>query len=188
MTDSYRKNHVKRYGSRGSETREARYEDQDLDSLEERVVEVDDGFCVCGAPLTGSKEEVYRCSSCDILCCHRCEVEISYSHLCPECAARDYRVDKGVFQLLLLVDHDLITLEDLVTVEELPGDLTEIRVDEAATILVEHGFISDDDSSLTPTGRESLHVGAQIWGDDPDIRELKQNIRVKQVASREGGK
>lgn len=184
MSDAYRKQRVRRYGARGSEMRASEYEEQDLDSLEKRVVEVDDGFCVCGSPLTGDKEEVYRCSSCDTLCCHRCQVEISLMHLCPECAARDFRVDKTVFQLLLLADHGIIPVEGMVEVEVLAGGITEVRVDEATTLLSDRGFVSVEEGVLTPTGREAFHVADQIWGEDSDVQELKQRIRVAEVVHR----
>jgi hypothetical protein len=180
MTDEFTKDTIKKFGPRGSPIFEREQKTTDLEDLAERVEATAVPFCTCGAPITGTAE-VYRCCTCDLICCQRCHIELSRWHYCPTCARHRFDLDKRTFLSLVLLDHDRLAPDDLVTVTADPmGEIFEVDVDATATALVANDYLTDD-GELAPEGKEALHVGQQLYGDDADIQAVMDQLRLQAV-------
>lgn len=179
----FTKKTVKKFGARGSPVFEQEQKTTDLDDLEERIEQTTVPFCTCGAPISGTPE-VYRCCDCELICCQRCVILQSRRHYCPMCAQRRFALDKRTFLSLVFLDHDRLTPADLVDLTTDPaGQVTAIEIDTAATALVEQDYLTDD-GALSPMGKEALHVGQQLYGDDGDIQAVMDRLRLQEVVNR----
>lgn len=175
----FTKKTVKKFGPRGSPVFEQEERTIDLEDLGERIEQTAVPFCTCGAPIT-TTAEVYRCCDCELLACQRCRIALSRRHYCPMCARRRYALDKRTYLTLVCLQHATLTPDDLVTVTTQAGEIIEIDVDPAVTPVVEHGYL-EDDGSLSAQGREALHVGRQLYGEDADIQSVLDQLRVADV-------
>lgn len=146
--------------------------------------------CKCG----NTEQELSafsQCSRCREKCCPACRITISRRIRCPECAERDYHLDKAVFIALYLLDNGEIAA----------GDLFQQQIGMAAASLPEHNYLQLDaavhdapfpedgamrinmDNPLTAAGKEALHVGEQLYSEDDDVAELIEEITIQQVAN-----
>lgn len=182
MTDEFTKDTIKKFGPRGSPIFEREQKTTDLDDLKERVEETAVPFCTCGAPITGTPE-VYRCCDCELICCHRCQIALSKRHYCPMCARNRFALDKRTFLVLVFLQHDVMAADDLVAVTTHEGEVFEVEIDAAADALVEYDYLTED-GTLSPQGKEALHVGHAVYGDDPDIEAVVEQLRVREVVDR----
>lgn len=179
-TDSdFTKKTVKKFGPRGSPVFEQEEKTTDLDDLAERVEQTAVPFCTCGAPITGTPE-VYRCCDCELICCQRCQIALRRRHYCPTCARRQFDLDKRTFLTLVGLQHETLTPDDLLSVTTQAGDVVEVTIDPAADVVVEHDYLADD-GTLSARGREALHVGQQLYGDDDDIQSVLDQLRLSAV-------
>jgi hypothetical protein len=184
MSDEFVKEYVKRFGERGALDVEQTLKQVDLDTLTEHTEEVCQVFCNCGAPLKAVDDTypVYRCASCDNLSCQLCVIRHSRYHYCPTCLKFGF-LDKHAYLALLLIDHDLMAPDELVTIETFGEEPVEVTVDPAANTLLEADYIAEDEN-LTPQGKEALAIGHQLFGEDADIQSVRHRIRIQEVADR----
>lgn len=184
MPDEFVKEYIKRFGERGALDVERTLKRVDLDTLTEEIEEVCQIFCNCGAPIKEQDDyyQVYRCASCNNLSCQLCVIRHSRNHYCPTCLKVGF-LDKHSYLALLLIDHRLLTPDDLVTVETFADEPIEVTVDPAAETLFEADYLTDD-GGLTPQGKEALAIGHQLFGEDDDIQSVRQRIRIQEVADR----
>lgn len=181
MPDEFSKKTVKKFGARGSPVFEQEEKTTDLADLDERVEQTAVPFCECGARLAG---EVYRCCQCEIISCGRCHVERSRYNYCPTCARRQFGLDKRTFLSLVFLDHGVMAPDDLLTITTHDGEVLDLVIDPAADTLVEHDYLTDE-GTLSAAGKEALAVGHQLYGDDRDIRAVRDQLRLQEVATRD---
>jgi hypothetical protein len=185
MTNDHEHDHdftkktVRKFGPRGSPVFEQEEKTTDLENLAERVEQTAVPFCNCGAPISGTAD-VYRCCECEMICCTRCEVRLSRRHFCPLCAQRQFALDKRTFLALVFLQQDTLAFEDLFEVTTQAGDVIEIGIDGAADAIVAQGYLADD-GTLSDQGREALHVGHQLYGEDEDVQAVLDQLRVASV-------
>lgn len=148
-------------------------------------------YCSCGVPIKETPDS-YRCSRCTDLCCTVCHVEIGRRKHCQDCAEHEYDLSKPVYLTLLRLDEAVLAPSALVTTATVNGDPVLVPVnDTAATVLDRHYVTVDTDQSaaidgdtpLSVQGREALHVGDQLYGDDPDVQELKDDLTLHNAAN-----
>lgn len=172
----------KRFGERGNPIFEREQQTTDVEEMKERTVETF-GFCYCGDPIT-DRSDVYRCVACDLICCQSCRVQITNQTFCSTCVQQGYDLNKQTFLQLYLVSKDLVSVEDLIEIRTGPdGDVLDLEIDEAVTPLLVNGYLAEDES-LTPFGQEALEAGRQLYGDDNDIAQIMQEVRIEEVADR----
>lgn len=184
MPDQFDKTTTRSFGARGSPVFNQEQTTTDLEEMVVDVTETDHPFCTCGAPITAAPDvapAVYRCCSCELISCQRCIIRLRKRHFCPTCMQREF-VDKHTFLTLLFIDRDRLEPDDLVDITTVGGEPVEVTIDPAATHLTEHGYL-EEDGTLAPTGREALHVGHQLFDEDPDIQQVKHQLRVQEVAN-----
>jgi hypothetical protein len=58
----------------------------------------------------------------------------------------------------------------------------EIEIDPVTTALLEHDYLSED-GTLSPKGKEALHVGKQLYGEDQDVQSVLNQIRIQEVVN-----
>lgn len=179
MPDTFEKDIVKKFGPRGSSVFEREQKTTDLDGMSERVEQTAQPFCTCGAPIT-TTPEVYRCCRCELICCQRCHVELSRRNFCPDCAQWQFDLDKRTFLSLVFIHHDLMAPDALIDITTQGGEVIEIQIDETADALFLNDYLTED-GALSPQGREALHVGNQIFGDDGDVQSVMEQIQIKKV-------
>lgn len=179
MPDTFDKEIIKTFGLRGSPVYEREQKTTDLEALRERIEQTAQPFCTCGAPIT-TTPDVYRCCSCEAICCQRCHIELSRRNFCPTCAQHRFDLDKPTFLSLLFIHHDLMPPDVLVDITTQAGEVIEIEIDETADALFLNEYLTDD-GSLSPPGREALHVGNRLYGDDGDVRSVIEQIQLKKV-------
>lgn len=184
----------KTFGGLGQDNIEEIREVTDIESGTS-VKEIDvSAYCYCGRPNT--VDDTRRCSQCTRICCVHCgAIHNRYVH-CRDCAEELYALDRQVFFALYLLDQDTLALEDLVDVELIDGQPVNVILTDAATTLIEHGYIQttddetpntitvDADNPLTPEGREALAVGSQLYGEDDDVEDLEDQLTRQKIAQR----
>lgn len=183
MTDEFQKTTIKKLGSRGNIDYEQTARTADLDTLEERIEEVDVAFCECGARLAADMSEVYRCCLCDVICCPACRIRHTKYHYCTTCAMRQFELDKHTFLTLLFIQHDLLTSDDLIQVTAHDDEVFDLQIDTAADVLVDHDYLTEA-GTLSAAGTEALAVGRQVFEEDSDVRAVIDHIRLTEVAER----
>lgn len=179
MADEFSKKTIKKFGPRGSPVFEQEEKTTDLGDLGERIEQTAVPFCNCGASIT-AMEEVYRCCDCELICCQRCHIRLSKRHYCPTCARNRFALDKRTFLSLVFLQHGRLEPDDLVEVDTLDDDVIEVAIDPAADALVEHDYLADT-GGLSPEGKEALHVGRQLYGDDGDVQAVMDRLTLQEV-------
>ena len=182
MADDFDKKTVKKFGARGSPVFEQEQKTTDLEELQEEVEETALPFCNCGAPIT-AKPDVYRCCDCELICCQRCQITHSRKHYCPMCAKNKFDLDKRTFLSLVFIQHDLMPPDALVDITTQAGEVVEIAIDATADAVLLNDYLTDD-GTLSPQGSEALHVGHQLYGEDPDVESLMNQLQVQEVVER----
>jgi hypothetical protein len=182
--DTYEKDVTEKIGPRGSSVYERERRETTLgDDPATQVTRTTGMICTCGAPRDPG--QIFRCCSCELTACPLCLIRVRRHHYCPTCARREYVLDKHVFVSLLSLQHDLLNPEDLIQIETVAGAPTDVTIDRAATVLVEHDYL-DDSGDLTPAGQEAYFVGKKLYGEDDDIRSMLQQLRIKEVVDHGG--
>jgi hypothetical protein len=70
--------------------------------------------------------------------------------------------------------------DDLVKVTTHDGEVIEVDVDAAATVLLEGDYLTEA-GDLSSKGTEALHIGHQLYGEDADVQAVRTQIRVQEV-------
>ena len=196
---AFEKETIKRLGQRGSSVLEREQKTTDLEEMDEQVDATVVPFCTCGTPVT-EITDVYRCHSCDRICCSACRIQLSRRTSCPACAEHEYNMTKQVFLTLYLLDESTIDVTDLFTTETADTGQVTVTIDTAVTTLLTHNYLRTvnpdtpaqdtanavaiaDDDPLSVAGKEALHVGEQLYSDDPDVETLKEQLEIQQVAN-----
>lgn len=196
---AFEKETIKRLGQRGSSVLEREQKTTDLEGMDEQVDATVVPFCTCGTPVT-EITDVYRCHSCDRICCSACRIQLSRRTSCPACAEHEYNMTKQVFLTLYLLDESTIDVTDLFTTETADTGQVTVTIDTAVTTLLTHNYLRTvnpdtpaqdtanavtiaDDDPLSVAGKEALHVGEQLYSDDPDVETLKEQLEIQQVAN-----
>lgn len=184
MTDEFTKDTIKKFGPRGSPVFEREQKKTDLDELSSRTETTAIPFCTCGAQITAAPT-VYRCCSCELICCERCQIRHSKHSYCPTCARRQYDLDKRTFLALVFLQHGHLVPDDLVAVTTVADEPVEITIDTAVDALLRNNYLADDEArTLSSAGQEALHVGHQLYGDDEDVQAIMNQIKINEVSSR----
>lgn len=196
-TDTYEKTVRRRLGQRGDPIFDEADEKTDLDDMTTTKDITMLSFCTCGESRTDA-ENVSVCCSCEDYTCDNCRVKISRYTYCPKCAVQEYGATKDVYLTLYRLDQDHLSIRDVIDTEITDGDVVGITIDDTITTLLEHGFLRTDDTTdsihpstgsedpLTVRGKEALHVGEQLYSDDPDVQATIENFTIQQVADRDG--
>lgn len=196
---AFEKETIKRLGQRGSSVLEREQKTTDLEGMDEQVDATVVPFCTCGTPVT-EITDVYRCHSCDRICCSACRIQLSRRTSCPACAEHEYNMTKQVFLTLYLLNESTIDITDLFTTETADTGQVTVTIDTAVTTLLTHNYLRTvnpdtpaqdtanavtiaDDDPLSVAGKEALHVGEQLYSDDPDVETLKEQLEIQQVAN-----
>lgn len=196
---AFEKETIKRLGQRGSSVLEHEQKSTDLEELDEQVDTTIVSFCTCGTPIT-ELTDVYRCHSCDRICCTVCRIQLTRRTSCPDCAEHEYGLTKQVFLTLYLLNESTIAVTDLFTTEPTDVGQVTVTIDTAVTTLLTHNYLRTvnpdtpaqdtahavaiaDDDPLSVAGKEALHVGEQLYSDDPDVETLKEQLEIQQVAN-----
>lgn len=194
---SFDKEILKKLGERGSGVLEHVQKSTDLDTLDEQVDVTTLSFCTCGHPIV-EYDPVRRCVSCDAICCTQCRIRHNRYNYCPQCIRRAFSLTRQVFIALYLLDQNTLDLTDLWDAELIDREPVRIVISDAATTLVEHDYIQTDgtptptattrlpldtDNPLTAQGKEALHIGEQLYGDDTDIADLQEQLEVQNIAN-----
>lgn len=183
MTDEFTKKTRKKFGERGNLFFDEAVKTTNLDDLSELEQETKIAFCTCGTPLLVETVDVYRCVECPELCCRHCRVSLSRYNYCPVCARQRFGVDKRTFLSLVFIDHHLMDPEELIRVAADPaGEVIDIEIDPGAGTLLEHDYLTND-GRLTPTGKEALYVGHQLYDDDADVQGVLERIHLAEVVN-----
>lgn len=196
---AFDKETIKRLGQRGSSVLEHERKTTDLEDMNEHVDATIVPFCTCGTPVT-ELTDIYRCHRCDQICCTDCSVQLTHRTSCPTCAEHEYNLTKQVFITLYMLDESIISVSDLFTTVTTDTGQVTITVDTTVTTLLDHNYlrvvdtatqapdttdvaaISTDDP-LSVAGKEALHLGEQLYSDDPDVETLKEQLEIQQVAN-----
>lgn len=192
VTDStFDKETIKRLGQRGTDVIEHEHKRVDPDTMEQGKDVTLLPFCNCGDPIN-DLGNVYRCCRCDDIACSNCRIRLTRRTYCPNCATHEYNVSKSVFISLYLLDNNELTAADL---------FQHHLADTAAAALLEHNYLQldaavhdpefaedgaiaiDNDDPLSVTGKEALHVGEQLYGEDEDVNRLMEDLTIQQVAN-----
>lgn len=198
--ETFDKEERHRLGQRGEEHIGHTRKQTDLDGMTEVEDVTVTSYCNCGEPVL-TVENTYRCCRCDDLCCSNCRLKLTRYNYCPQCAQQEYSVDKQIYLTLYLLDKEELAPADLVTTETVDTELETVTIDPAVTPLIEHSYIQTDDTTvdgeraaiatavsddepLTTAGKEALHIGEMLYGDDPDIKALEEELTLKQVTTR----
>jgi len=94
-----------------------------------------------------------------------------------------FDLDKRTFLSLVFIQHDLMPSDALVDITTQAGEVVEIAIDETADAVLLNDYLADD-GTLSPQGSEALHVGHQLYGEDPDVESLMSQLQVKEVVER----
>jgi hypothetical protein len=200
QAETFDKEERHRLGQRGDEHIGHTREQTDLDGMTKVEDVTVTSYCKCGEPVL-TVENTYRCCGCDAMCCSNCRLKLTRYNYCPQCARQEYAVDKQTYLTLYLLDKEEMEPADLVTTETVDTELEAVTIDPAATTLLEHSYIQTDDTTidqerpalaaavdeeepLTTAGKEALHVGEMLYGDDPDVEALEDELTMKQVTNR----
>lgn len=178
--ETYDRATVRRFGARGTLDFDQEQTRTDLDTLTERVVRIDVPFCTCGAALTPTA--AYRCCACDAIACPQCTIRLHRQHYCPACIRQRYGLDKPGFIALVFIHHDVLDAADLLHIEFTDDNTLQLIIDDAGSV-VDPDYLTGD-GSLTPRGQEALHVGKQVYGENPDVRALLHQLRIRSIATR----
>lgn len=149
-----------------------------MDKREEVVIHP----CKCGN-TEATLDAVTQCTDCGDRCCPECRITLSRRIRCPDCTEEEFHLNKAVFIALYLLDNAT-------------DDLFHQHIeDQAATTLLEHSYVQVEaadhngqiqitpDDPLTVAGKEALHVGEQLYGDDEDVAEIIEDNVIQQVAN-----
>jgi hypothetical protein len=150
-------------------------------------------YCKSGHPIT-ELHNTYRCVSCDDLACEACKITLSHRIYCPECVEQHYSLTRSVYAALYLLEKDGITPNDLVNIQEINAGEITVTVDETLPILLDHNYLRTADAgenevaiynedTVSPIGKEALYAGGQLYDDDEDIENMKERLRIQQVAN-----
>lgn len=197
--ETFDKETRRRLGQRGEEHLGHIREQTDLDGMT-KVEDVNiAAYCSCGTPFQ-SVDDTYRCCQCDDMCCTACHIEMTRRHYCPDCAEQAYGLTKPTYIALYLLDKGELEPDDLVTADPIDTDLDAVTIDPAATTIIDHQYIrtgdtelptadptaalSDEDDPLTAAGQEALHVGDQLYSDDPDVEALEDELAIREATTR----
>ena len=201
QAETFDKEERHRLGQRGEEHIGHTREQTDLDGMTKVEDVTVTSYCECGEPVL-TVENTYRCCSCDAMCCSNCRIKLTRYNYCPACAQAEYQVDKQVYLTLYLLDKEELEPADLVATEIVDTDLETVTIDPTATTLIERDYIRtdnttdtgidrpaivaaiDEDDPLSVAGKEALHVGDMLYGDDPDVEALEEELTLKQVTHR----
>lgn len=196
---AFDKETIKRLGQRGSPVLEHEQKTTDLEDMNEQVDTTIVPFCTCGDPIT-EIPDAYRCHRCDRICCTACRIQLTHRTICPACAEHEYTLSKQLFITLYLLDESAISITDLYTTDTTDTGQVTVTIDTTVTTLLDRNYlrtgdpdtpaqetaetvaISDDDP-LSVVGKEALHVGEQLYSDDPDVETLKEQLEIHQVAT-----
>ncbi|MDY6771251.1 MAG: hypothetical protein SV186_04855 [Candidatus Nanohaloarchaea archaeon] len=191
--DTFEEHIVRRLGERGGDTVEEIHRKTDFDrmTVDEDIVTYQ--VCKCGETLT-DPEERKRCVECEKVACKECRIYIEKENLCPDCADDEWGIGRTAYITLYLLHKQAVTLSDLIGVEVFGNDPVDVQLDGALLTLLDEGLIQDDggngpavasagDSPLTNEGRQTLHVCNELYGDDPDIQELKEQVPILKAAN-----
>lgn len=179
MAEEFTKKTIKKFGARGSPVYEQAEQTTDLDDLSERIEETAVPFCTCGRVLA-TLTEVARCSVCELLCCGACRISISKMVHCPTCARQRFDLDKRLFLALVFLEHGQLAPDDLVQVTTHEGEVLDITIDPATGPVLDHGYLTEE-GGLSATGREAVAVGKAVYGDDPDVQGVLDQLRLAAV-------
>ena len=198
---AFDKETIKRLGQRGSAVLEHERKTTDLEDMNEQVDVTIVSFCTCGTPVA-EIGDAYRCHRCDRICCTVCRIKLAQRTSCPTCAEQAYNLSKQVFLTLYLLDESIISTGDLFTTTTTDAGQVTVTVDTTVPTLLDHNYlriespdnpapnateaaaISTDDP-LSVAGKEALHLGEQLYSDDPDVEALKDQLEIQQVANHE---
>ena len=191
--DTFEKSITHKFGQRGENVWNETEEQTDLDGMGKKKTVTLRAFCNCGTSIT-DPDELYRCCSCDEFACENCRFELSRRTYCPDCIREAYGVRRKVFFTLYLLHKGLLDREDLVHAQAPEPDMLDIEINDAATTLVENGFIRlddtddaaaiSDDDPLSADGKQALHIGEKLYDGNPDVEEFKEQVAIQAAAER----
>ncbi|NUC70713.1 hypothetical protein HTZ84_00025 [Haloterrigena sp. SYSU A558-1] len=179
-TDSFTEVNRVSLSQRGTLDLEDQETRTDLDTGTE-IHEATIPICKCGREIT-EDDRKYRCVQCDDPACPVCHVRINPGHYCPWCAEQRYMLDKYVYLSLYYLKKGIVQIDDFLQVDAVAGEPAEIAVDRAASVMTEMDYVDTETGEVTPQGRDALSVGSRLYGDEPDIQQIKTEIRVAEVA------
>lgn len=196
---AFDKETIKRLGQRGSSVLEHEQKTTDLEDMNEQVDTTIVPFCTCGDPIT-EITDVYRCHCCDRICCTACRIQVTRRTICPACAEQEYNLSKQLFITLYLLDESATSVTDLYTTDTTDTGQVTITIDTTVTTLLDRNYLHTadpdtpapdtadavavpNDDPLSVAGKEALHVGEQLYSDDPDVETLKEQLEIHQVAA-----
>jgi hypothetical protein len=158
-------------------------------------------YCICGGPVT-EPDDTHRCVDCEKVCCARCRIRLRRRTRCPICAEKAYALNKSLYRTLLLLDEGVMSVTDLTTTE-VNNDGVTVRIDRTVPALLQldylrieeedgrttqdanNRFTLSDSDTLSNAGKEALTVGNHVYSDDPDIKQLQEQIPIMKVANQD---
>lgn len=184
MTDEYSKTKEKRFGERGDINYQKETRKTNLETMEEVEVETKVPFCNCGRPIMTDVGDVARCVECNQVACASCAITWGRYQYCPVCIRRAYSLDKHTYLALVFIERGLITADDLldVTVDS-AGEVFDVEIDAAAGAMLDHHYLTDA-GGLSANGKEALHLGQEVFGQDGDVQAVLDRIRLQEVVDR----
>lgn len=184
MPDTFDKTRTKRFGERGDLNFQKEEQTTDLETLSESVTETAVPFCTCGAPIMTAVGDVYRCVECNTVSCARCRIAFGRYHYCPLCVRQAYGLDKHTYLTLVFIDRGVIDPERLVDVTlDSGGEVFDIEIDAAVGSILDHDYLTSS-GGLSANGKEALHLGHAVFGDDGDVQSVLDQLRLREVVSR----
>lgn len=199
--NTFTKEQTIQFGTRGADVWEREETETDLESMTESVEITSISFCNCGiSNRINENQQPYRCCSCERIACSECVIEIRRYHYCPDCVQQAYGIDRTTYKALYLLEENVRTVDDLLETDVAEDQVITVRIDDAADTLLDRGYIRtdhddeddhrrseaatvDNDRALSAEGREALHIGDELFGNDPDVQELKDEVEYLQAAN-----
>jgi len=182
-----------RLGPLGDEVVNEKRSKTDPDTMTETEEEVI-GTCQCGRTEVVI-DKLYKCVNCKYRACEKCHIEIAQKIYCSDCVLASYGIGRKAYKALYLLDEGVHTIDDLVETDTIEDEIISVRIDNAANTLLDHGYVHTEDDqdagtddleeeqALSPEGREALHIADDIFGGDPDVQTLKEEVKLQKIAN-----